>query len=207
MRKYALIICTLAVTVFFFAGNAFATSFGAYLEFGGGSGEAEYGDDWSGEFDIDTSFFEIGFQFETNPLSANKVFSYRFQAGFESREVEDDYDVNLELGGLVINNTFAFGGNPSEKVRLWGGPQILIGFYSGETDKSFGGDKLSFTGAGFGIGVAGGANFALGNGKPILTTTIGFRSFGFAGNTEWYDEENDLTGSATEFFISAGILF
>ncbi|MBW2296965.1 MAG: hypothetical protein JRF32_05080 [Deltaproteobacteria bacterium] len=51
---------------------------------------AEYDFAGADEFDIDTDFFGIGFQFETNPLSANSVFSYRFQAGFESRNIEDD---------------------------------------------------------------------------------------------------------------------
>jgi hypothetical protein len=207
MRKSSLIICTLVLTVLFLASNASATSFGAYLEFGSGSGEAEYDDDFSEEFDIDTGFFGIGFQFETSPVSEKKLFSYRFQAGFESREIEDDYDVTFELGGLIINNTFAFGGNPSEKIRLWGGPQILVGFYGGETDKKVDGDEISFAGAGFGLGAAGGANFALGNGRPILTTTIGLRSFSFAGRAERQDEDEALSGNAGEFFLSFGILF
>ncbi len=76
--------------------------------------------------------------------------------------------MTMELGGLVINNTFAFGGNLSEKIRLWGGPQIQVGFYYGETDKDYLGDEISFEGATVGIGVAGGANFGVGSGKTIL---------------------------------------
>ena len=160
----------------------------------------------SEEFDIDTSFFGIGFQFETNPLSAKKkVFSYRFQAGIEGRNIENDDDMTMELGGLVINNTFAFGGNPSKKIRLWIGPQVLVGFYGGETDEEYLGDEISFSGAAFGLGVAGGANFGLGSGKTILTTTIGVRSIGFAGDAEWYDQDEELTGNAAEFFFSVGI--
>ncbi len=207
MKKVSLIICALILTLLFFVGSSFAVSLGAYIEFGGGSGEAEYDFEDAEEFDIDTGFFGIGFQFETSPLSEKKVFSYRFQAGFESRAVEDEENVTLELGGLVINNTFAFGGNPSEKIRLWGGPQILVGFYNGETDKEYLGDEISFSGAAFGLGAAGGANFLLGKGKTILTTTIGFRDLGFAGTAEWYDEDEELTINATEFFFSVGILF
>ena len=33
------------------------------------------------------------------------------------------------------------------------------------------------------------------------------RVFGFTGETEWYDEKEDLDGSTTEFFFSVGILF
>ena len=58
-----------------------------------------------------------------------------------------------------------------------------------------------------GLGVAGGANFGVGSGKTILTTTIGVRVFGFAGESEWYDEKEDLDGGTTELFFSVGILF
>jgi len=208
MRKASVITCALVLTVLLFANNSFAIELGMYFDLGRGSGEAEFDVSGADEFDIDTDFYGVGFQFETNPLSAKKsVFSYRFQAGLEAREMETDDNVTMELGGLVINNTFAFGGNPSEKIRLWGGPQILIGFYGGETEKEYLGDEISFGGAAFGLGVAGGANFGLRSGKTILTTTIGVRALGLSGEAEWYDEEEDLDGSTTEFFFSVGILF
>jgi len=209
MRKASLIACILVLTFLVFANNSFAIGLGLYIDLGGGSGEAEFDVQDTEEFDIDTSLFGIGFQFETNPQSAKKVFSYRFQAGLESRniEIEDDENATLELGGLVINNTFAFGGNPSEKIRLWGGPQILIGFFGGETDREYLGDEISFSGTAIGLGVAGGANFGIGGGKTILTTTIGLRTLGFAGKAEWYTWDEEFKGNATEFFISVGILF
>jgi hypothetical protein len=207
MKKASVITCALVFIVLLFAGNAFAIGLGMYTEFGGGAGEAEYDVSGAEEFDIDTSFFGIGFQFETNPLSAKRVFSYRFQAGIEGRNIEDDENVTFELGGIVINNTFAFGGNTSKKIRLWIGPQIMVGFYGGETDKEVEGDEISFSGAAFGLGVAGGANFGLGSGKTILTTTIGLRSIGFAGDTEWFDRDEELAGNATELFFSVGVYF
>jgi hypothetical protein len=207
MRKISVIICTLVLIVLLFASNSFAIGLGLYIDLGTGSGEAEYDTSGADDFDIDTDFFGLGFQLETNPLTKNKVFSYRLQVGYESRDIEDDENMTLELDGLVINNTFAFGGNTSERVRIWGGPQVLVGFYDGETDEDLLGDEISFSGAGFGLGAAGGINFGLGSGKTILTTTIGVRVFAFAGESEWYDEEEDLDGSTTEFFFSVGILF
>lgn len=207
MRKTSVIICTLVLTVLLFANNSFAIGLGGYIDLGSGDGEAEFDVDGADEFDIDTGFFGLGFQLETNPLTKNKLFSYRLQVGFESREIDTEGDPKFELGGLVVNNTFAFGGNVSEKIRFWGGPQVLVGFYSGETDKSYGGDKYSFIGAGFGLGLAGGANFGLGYGNTVLTTTIGVRTFGFSGNVEWQDDDETLNGSATEYFFSVGILF
>ena len=207
MKKSSVFICTLVLTVLLFASNSFAIGLGFYFDYGKGSGEAEFDVSGADEFDIDTDFLGVGFQLETSPLTKNKVFSYRLQVGYESRDIEDDDNVTIELDGLVIINTFAFGGNTSERVRLWGGPQVLVGFYDGETDKDLLGDELSFSGAGFGLGVAGGANFGVGSGKTILTTTIGMRTFGFSGDTEWYDEDEQLDGYATEFFFSVGILF
>ena len=207
MKKRSVIIGTLILSVCLFAGNALAVDFGFYFDLGKGSGEAEYDVAYSEKFDLDSDFFGAGFQFETSPITPHKVFSYRFQAGLESRDMKDEDGTTLELGGIVINNTFAFGGNTSERIRLWGGPQILVGFYNGETDKKLEGDKIEFTGAAFGLGLAGGANFGLGSGNTILTTTIGLRGLGFAGNAEWYNEDEKLEGNLTEFFISVGMLF
>jgi len=207
MRKTLLIIGTLVLLVFLFANNSFAVDFGFYLDLGRGSGEAEWDVPYSEKWDIDTEFYGVGFQFETNSLTPKKVFSYRFQAGYEARGLEDDENTTMELGGLVINNTFAFGGNTSERIRIWGGPQVLVGFYSGETDEKIDGEEISFRGYGFGLGLAGGANFGIGSGNTILTTTIGVRGFGFSGEAEWYDWDERLDGNATEFFISVGMLF
>jgi hypothetical protein len=206
MKKYSMIIYTLLFLILFSVSNSFAVDFGFYLDFGSGTGEAEFDVAYSEEFDIDSNYFNLGFQFETNPLTPKNVFSYRFQAGFERRDIEDEEDTTLELGGLVINNTFSFGGNVSEKIRLWGGPQILVGFYSGETDKEYLGDEISYSGFGFGLGLAGGANFGLGS-SAILTTTIGVRGVGIAGQAEWYDEDEALTGNLSEVFFSIGMLF
>ena len=207
MKRYSMIICTLLFVILFSVSNSFAVDFGFYLDFGSGSGEAEFDVAYSEEFDIDTDYFNLGFQFETNPITPKNVFSYRFQAGFERRDVEDEENTTLELGGAVINNTFSFGGNVSEKIRLWGGPQVLVGYYGGKTDRKFLGDEISFSGFGFGFGLAGGANFGLGSSSAILTTTIGVRGMGLAGQAEWYDEDEALTGNITEVFLSVGMLF
>lgn len=76
-----------------------------------------------------------------------------------------------------------------------------------DIDTGFLGDELSFSGDGFGLGVAGGANFGVGSRKTILTTTIGMRILYFIGDTEWYDEDEQLNGYTTEFFFSVGFLF
>ena len=118
MKKSSVFICTLVLTVLLFASNSFAVGFGFYFDYGSGSGEAEFDVSGADEFDIDTDFLGVGFQLETSPLTKNKVFSYRLQVGYESRDIEDDENMTLELDGLVVNNTFALGGNTSERVRI-----------------------------------------------------------------------------------------
>lgn len=205
--KKIILFCMSMLAVFLLSSTSFAASFGIYADFGGGSGEAESDAIGRDDFDFDTSLAGFGFQMETDPMTGNKVFSYRCQAGLESREIEDKDGISFDIGGLLFNNTFAFGSNMSEKIRIWVGPQFLIGIYAGETDEKYAGDEISFTGALFGLGIAGGANFALGNNKAILTTTIELRAFGVAGVNEWYSEEEDMTGRGSEVLVSVGIMF
>ena len=207
MGKNVRLFCMLMLTVFLLPGSSFAGAFGLYADFGSGSGEVDPDAAWIDDFDIDTKLVGLGFQMETDPVNPDKVFSYRCQAGLEAREMEDEAGVSFELGGILLNNTFAFGGNVSEKVRLWAGPQILFGIYAGDTDEAYAGDELSFAGVLFGVGIAGGANFALGKDKAVLTTTVGLRSYGMAGVTEWYDEEEDITADGNEIYLSVGIMF
>jgi hypothetical protein len=75
MKKYSMIICSLLFLILFSVCNSFAVDFGFYLDFGGVSGEAEFDVAYSEEFDIDTNYFNLGFQFETNPLTPKNVFS------------------------------------------------------------------------------------------------------------------------------------
>ena len=209
-RKFGLVCILMSAmmsAMVLLPGSSFAAAFGIYADFGGGSGEVESDIIMEDDYDIDTSLAGFGFQMETDPVNKDKVFSYRCQAGLEARELEDEEGVSFELGGIVLNNTFAFGGNIAERMRIWVGPQVLFGIYAGDTDEEYAGDDFSFTGVLFGFGIAGGANFALGNEKAILTTTIGVRSFGMAGVSEWYDEEEDLTGDGSEFYVSVGIMF
>ena len=88
MRKKSIIILSLVLSAFFLASNSLAVDFGFYLEFGSGSGKAEFDVAYSEEFDINSDYFNVGFQFETNPITRKQIFSYRFQAGFERRNVE-----------------------------------------------------------------------------------------------------------------------
>ena len=207
LRNNFKLFCMLMVISVFLPSGVFAASFGIYADYGSGSGEADVDTIGPNDFDIDTNLVGLGFQMETDPMTQNRVFSYRCQAGLESRDLEDKDGVTFELAGVMLNNTFAFGSNVSDNVRIWVGPQVLIGLYAGETDEAYLGDDISFAGVLFGLGIAAGANFALGNDAPIITTTVGIRSFGMAGATEWYDDDDDMTANGSEIVASVGIMF
>lgn len=225
MRNFKL-FCIFMFIMFSFSGSSIAVDFGMYVHAGSGSGETEYDFDDYGdeEYDNDINAGSIGFQMETNSLGkSDRVFSYRLQAGFESRNLDLEYagvDLNadLKLYGISVNNTFAFGGNVSDKVRLWAGPQILVGLFTAQADGSDFGyyedDYDMDIGILVGVGVAGGANFALGD-NAVLTTTIGLRATGIAGFNDYWDWDDDeeedeydiVTGNGGEFFMSVGIMF
>ncbi len=207
MKKMIEMIVVGLAVVGIWSSSASATALGGYLELGSGSGQLDYGFTGSQEFDVDTGFFGGGFTLETDPVTLDKLFSYRLQVGLEGRGLVDNNDVALTLGGIAITNTFAFGKNISERFRIWGGPQVFLGFYDGETDEDVMGDRIDVSVGAFGVGIAVGGNYAIGNGKTIMTVTTGVRRLGFAGSAEHLDQSEDITGNTNEFFLSLGVMY
>ena len=188
--------------------QAIAFGFGAYVEGAVGSGEAEIDWDWGGkteEFDTDLSSAGFGFVMDSN-LAANRVFNYRLNVGFDRLDMEDEADTTLELGGLVVDNTFGFGIVRTRAFRLWLGPQVRFGFYGGETDNS--GTKLDAAVFAFGLAPVLGANLNLGA-HFTLSITTGYRFLGFAGPVEWSDDSDsgDLAGNGGMAFFNVSALF
>lgn len=208
MNRAILLIVMMVLSVGFYSSSALAVGLGGYLELGTGSGDFEYDEPYSEEFNIDSSTVGIGFMLETNPLDRDKVFSYRFQAGFEGRDLEDDDGVTMETAGVLISNSFAFGGNVASNVRLWAGPQVLFGFYGGESDRAREGEKEEISVAIFGLGVACGINIDVGNsGKVIIPITLSVRRMGYGGETEWKDETTDISGYTNDISLTVGVMF
>lgn len=219
MKKFRL-FCMFMLVLFLFSGSSFAGDFGFYIEAASGSGEMEYEDDYLGddEWDNDVSVASIGFQLESNALGKSSgVFSFRFQAGLELRELDydgyfGDVDV-LDMYGISTKYTFAFGGDINNKVRLWAGPQLMLGLFTSSSEDWADEYEMDF-GWMFGVGVAGGANVALGN-RAVFTATLGYRVTGTLGFTDldWdyeddTDDEYDLTtGNGGEAFVSVGFMF
>lgn len=200
------ILCALAAAaVLFGAGNSLATGFGGQIGFGGGAGTFEYDFPGAEEMDVDASSFGIGFLMETAPLST-ELFSYRLGVGLEGLNLEDDENVTAELGGLTIDNTFAFRLAGDSTWRLWVGPQVRLAFYGGETDKKVLGDKIEFSASAFGLGPAFGGNWSVSD-NLILGFDTGIRWTGYSGTAEWGSYSEDVTGSTSIFFINFDMLY
>lgn len=205
MKKTLMACLILACTLLLGAGSASATGMGFSLGFGGGSGTMEYDIAGTDEFDVDAASFGVSFLLETAPLTQDS-FSYRLNIGIEALNLEDDTNVTAELGGLVFDNTFCFRLAGAEDYRIWIGPQVRIGFYGGETDKKFLGDKIEYSAFAFGIGGAIGGNWAMG-GSTILGFDTGMRFTGYSGEAEWGGVTEDFTASTSIFFVNFNMMW
>lgn len=193
----------------FIATPAVAVGFGIFGELEAGDGDFEF--DFSDEFDVDVDVFSVGLAFDTDPLG-EKVFNYRLNVGYSRLELEDDYSDTLELDGFIVDNTFCFAMVRSPNMRVWLGPQVRVGYYSGESDTSYyvddfdAGDDIDVELVTFGLAGVVGANFRMGY-SGAFGISGGVRFSGYAGEAEFLGHDEDLEGDATTFFITATALF
>lgn len=208
MKKIVVVLALIAIYSLLPAPNSYAVGFGFFGELEAGDGEFEF--DFGDEFDVDSKAYSLGVSFDTDPIG-QKVFSYRLNVGYSNLELEDDESVTLELDGFVIDNTFCFGLVRSPNTKVWIGPQVRLGYYSGDSG------HLSYDGGDFGddidielttFAIAGtiGANFR-GVGNSSFTLNIGVRISGFAGEVEYLSLDEDIEGDTTTYFINVGALF
>ena len=195
------------------AERAEAVSIGPYVDLAGGSGTFEW-DTSAFEFDVDTSSVAVGFALDTDPTGTAN-FSYRMNVGLEGQEMEDDYGVTLDLGGLYMENVFGFAFVQSPNFRWWGGPLLRFGFYSGDTDTEYIGGtpyKQEHDYFQFGIGLVTGVNIKLGQ-SVILAPSFGVRYIGAGGTAEIinldtnFRFEEDISGNFTNVFVNLALLF
>ncbi len=203
MKTWLRTILGATACVLMLTGPALAVGFGGSVEIGGGTGEFEYSDIPNSDFDVDAGYFGMNFVFDTNP-GGEGVFAYRLNAGFEALNLEDDYDDTLELGGLVFDNTFAFGFVRTPAVKVWAGPQVRLAFYGGETDKS----NIDVNLVAFGIGVAAGANiYPNPQGRFAICPSLGFRRVGYGGTAEQPGGDEDIEGYTNLFYLNVAFLY
>lgn len=190
------------------ASGASAAGLGFYGTLEGGDGEWEEeigGPDL--EYDGDLSRAGFGFAFDTE-LGRQANFNYRMAVSVQG--VDADFDLEgstftdeLDLQGVVVDNTFGFSIYTDEVTRLWVGPRVRIGVFEGELDSA---PSVDVSLAELGIGGVFGANF---NAGPTVTFGLeaGFMFSGYGGEIDDFGGDNDLTGTSANLFLNGLVLF
>ena len=196
------------VLAIFWACNASAAGLGFFgtLEGADGDGEEDVG---GPDLDYDGELSRAGFGFAfDSELGRQRNFNYRLAVSVQG--VNADFDLEgtpfsdeLDLTGVVVDNTFGFGIYSDEVTRLWVGPRVRIGVFEGELDSD---SSIDVSVAEFGIGGVFGANF---NAGPTVTFGLeaGFMFSGYGGEIDDFGGENDLTGSSANLFLNGLVLF
>lgn len=178
---------------------------GISLELGGGSGSFdENAVDIGGN--VDTGYTNIGFVYDSNPYGEIGNVAYRLNIALEGHDYEYADGVTVETGALVFDNTLALALAKSGNANFWVGPQLRLGFWSGETDVHFSGAPVEYSGVLFGLGVLIGTNVKLSE-QMGMSVSAGLRRTGLGGEASWEGYDDDFTGRANEGFVNLALLF
>lgn len=216
MRKLRLTLLLIAALSLFLVSIAAAgVGMGPYVDLSAGSGEMEW-DNGGGTWDVDAGSGAIGFALDTAPMGPSR-FSYRLNVGLEAQTIEDDAGVEMGLGGVAVENVFAFAIMNKPNLRWWAGPLVRFGFYSGETDPYYDlGDRYETEADLFEFGIGGvtGLNIPVGKSKKlILAPSAGVRFIGIGGEGTTTNLDtgtsisDDLSGGVTMGFVNFALLF
>jgi hypothetical protein len=119
----------------------------------------------------DHSHKQVGLSWDTT-VAEDRLFNYRMNLGYEWFELDESYGAREKFSGVFLENTFGFRLFANEGMRLWWGPQTVMGIYDAEI--------------GFGLGLSLGANLHVSE-TSTIGITFGARSMeynGLLGGTE-----------------------
>jgi hypothetical protein len=209
-RTGSRIACRMACVVsslLLFTGDAIASGWGAYIEYGNSSGDVEFEDfgelpaelgDLVKKQDFDKNVIGIGMVYDTN-IAIDKLFNYRIDVGWQHTFREGDND-DVDGNGLAIVQSFGFGIMRRADYRIWLGPVVRLNFDAYDPDV---GDLYS---VGIGAGPQLGLNYHL-NEKISLSGTFAYQYLYVA---EFLDAGNDsepLSGSEHLISLNFSVLF
>ncbi len=192
MKRYGIAILIFAVCLIATEPRAFAVGFGFYGL--GGSGSADWSDDYLPKFSADTEHRAFGISLDTG-LSGRHLFNYHLNIGretftnknFIARDGINSTTSSLDMDGIVMSHTFGFGGALSQSVRLWVGPEIRWHWVKGSPDAS---PNFDVKGGGFGFGPSLGVNFNFSSGLTLMVRA------GYIMQTYSLDGSGYVTGSS-----------
>ena len=141
------------------------------------------------EIDFEADIGALGLTLDTN-VARDRIFNYRLELLVEFVDATIDYDEAAIAGfaafnpnnfpsldqdvdgvGFGISQTFGFGIVRTRAVRLYLGPKIRVGVWTGESDDNVGAfDDVRYVGVDAGIGAELGMNIHLGDHVSISPT-------------------------------------
>lgn len=214
-------LATLFACCLGFHGVALALGLGGYLEGGGGTARVEHPNSRGSTDDsqVDAAGVGAGFALDT-AVRGPQIFNYRLHVGFDAQGFYDNDDRYVEIGGVAIDNIFGFAVLRTDKVRMWLGPTLRLGYYRGHLydedrwrdshrhhDDDEVGDYRAYT---VGVGLAVGANFAVGRTFSICPT-VGYRyarHFGsWSTDSDYGSRDGDARGWTSMGYAGVDFLF
>ena len=185
----------LVASSLFFATQAQAAGFGAYLEYGHAEGDSDLFDESS------TERFGVGFTLDT-ALASDRLLNYRLSLGYQHGERDFDGGPTIDTDGFTINNALGFGVIRSPDLRFWLGPSVRISIDA--LDVPGFGIGLDVTDVSIGGGPVVGLNWNIGE-RVTLSTTLAYQYLYIAeiAETDFEDETFD----AHEHLISLNLSF
>jgi hypothetical protein len=206
MKRTVVTVTIAAAALCLFArAPAHALSLGGYFEAGGGTAKVEHPNSRADVDDsqVDAGAIGGGFSLDT-AVRGPSIFNYRLHLGFGGQGYYDDSDRYVAVGGIVLDNIFGFALVRTDRFRLWIGPTLRLGYYSGhlynEDYYDYGGhhhdDEVGdYHAYAVGGGLALGANFAVGRSFNICPT-IGYRYTKHYGSWNTDSSYGDRDGDA-----------
>jgi hypothetical protein len=218
MNKIVTILFMVVLALFACAGEVRAAGVGVYGTIGGG--RMNYAlSNIIGTYNAiaETMSGGCGFIADTN-LGNDRLFNYRFRAGYEYQKTDSGIADHYQR--VQASNIFGFGVYHHERVRVWVGPQIGIGYQWGN-NRYYRYSNISVNGVvlpmrisdpagyfGIHIGMAAGVNVAI---TPVISIPVecGFRY------TLWVDlrkgqgamRAGGFTAMGPEGYAALGVMY
>lgn len=209
MSRFRVALLTVVVLPFMITSTQ-AIGLGLYGTWQGGAVDWEFDDtDDSGfifDYSGDTSGAGGGFVLDT-AVARDKLFNYRLNIGIESLVADvDELAVEMDLGGIAMDNTFGFGVLRKDSVRLWLGPRLRVGYFNGDVQPEVA-PNTDINLLEVGLGGVFGANFNIGS-TVTLGLTTGYIYSGYGGIIEGVsDADVTLTGEGGKVLLSGVLIF
>ncbi len=203
MKRYVFVSFVL-VSLFLLAGagSSWAADFGFYGELGSGSGVYTIDfDPPEVDDDFESTHLGAGFVLDT-AAESEPLLNYRLQVGLESWAIDVDEGEDADLTGLVVANDLGFSlSRTNQKMRFWAGPELRLGYYSGDNDA---GDDINVLSIQYGPVI--GVNVKLSGGKHLIIKG-GYLIGGFDGTIETDIDDYQLYGDIAYTYVDVGLLF